>query len=357
MGLPTGRGNATETLGRLLVGMGLMTDEQLLSAVQEEERTGRALASYVVEMGLLTEQALARHLSEKLGVPLATAEALEEITRDAVTALPSALAERHRLIPLRVQGDELHVGLADPRRLDELEEVGGRLGRTLRPWLVTETALGDALEEHYGIRPDVRMFREGKAPPPTDNRARRLKKVIARTGVFAAFSPQATLAPPSTDEDLLATASSSAEVLNAAVSAFADIFPGVITLGINKGRANVLLLANRETVGPPSQPMGLTLPDGSVLRAVLDRPQVAHHATADGSLAALCRKLNVPVSNLTVVPVFDFGRPALVVIGQGLDERQIADLFGNIKALVTRVSVALRRVSPRTKSFSGESGS
>jgi hypothetical protein len=348
MPLPTGRGTATDELGKSLVSVGLLTTDQLRCAQQEDQRKGIPFSTFVVEMGYVSEPQLAGCISETFGLPLLGKEDLEDVSRDALATVPREVAERYRLLPLRMRGNAIELCLADPQKLEELADVERAIGRPLRPFIVTETVLSDALEEHYGIRPSVRLFHEGKAPPPSRHRLQRLKKFIDRTGVFTAFSPPPEAAPGGGGHaDLLAAATSSAEVLHAAVSFFVELFPEVVALGINKGQALVLLVGTRARFSAPPQRMGITLPEGSLVRSVLDRPQVAHHPTiTDGTLATLCRKLGVPLAQLTLVPVFDSGRPAFVVIGQGLDEAGLKERFVAIRDFVASVSEALRRVAP-----------
>src|SRR5262249_31405548 len=158
-----------------------------------------------------------------------------------IAHVPKELAERHRVVPLRLDGTALDICLADPRHIDEMEELARTIGRTLRICVVTETALNDALEKYYGIRPEVRMFREDRAPPPSEHPR---NKDIDRTGVFRA-PPSLLLTPPhgSDSVKLLAGADSAADVLRAAVTFFSGIFPVVVAMGIDKGRALAIMVS------------------------------------------------------------------------------------------------------------------
>jgi hypothetical protein len=346
MPLPTGKGVGSQELVRLLVHSGLMTGEQLSGALQAGQRRGMALSAYLVQMGLVGEQQLAACISESYGVPLLDPSALDEVARDALARLPREVAERHRLLPLKVKGNEIQVCLSDPQHLEELEDIERALGHVLQPCVVTETALSDALEEHYGIRPEVRLF-SGKAPPPSHHSVKRATLGIDRTGVFQAFkNPGTTAGEPDDPDHMIASATSSNEVLRGALLYFARIFTEVAVLGIGKGKAVVLMAGNRYVIGVPPQQMGITLPEGSLVRSALDRPQVAHYAAVtDATVARLCRKLELPLEHFTLVPVFAHGRPSFVVIGHGLEEAQLKERFAEIREFVTRVSEALGRMA------------
>ena len=61
-------------LGDLLVQNGLISDEQLVSALGEQRKTGRKLGATLISMGLVSEQALLELLSRHLNVPLINLE-------------------------------------------------------------------------------------------------------------------------------------------------------------------------------------------------------------------------------------------------------------------------------------------
>jgi hypothetical protein len=343
--------NTSDEMGALLVRRGLLTGEQLLTAVHEEQRRGIPFTVYVTEMGYVSEQQLATCISEQYGLPLVGSRSLEEIPRDVLAYLPRELAERYRVVPLRLDGNEVQVCLADPRHLDELDDVGRTIGRAVRGCVVTETALNDALDKHYGIRPETRLFREGKAPPPSDHSMERVKKEIERTGVFKA-PPSVVFASSGSANaiQLLASADSANDVLRAAAIFFGGLFPQVVALGIHKGRALALMVSGAQGQQALKPPIELTLAEGSLIRSVLERPQVIYRPNiSDTSLISLCQAVRMPPTDLTALPAFDLGRPAFVVIGQGLDERQVKERFADIKSFLGKISKALRAVALRAE--------
>jgi hypothetical protein len=186
---------------------------------------------------------------------------------------------------------------------------------------------------------------------------RSVSQEIERTGLFRAPLPtvpgrRSLRADPI---QLLVSATSSEEVLRAAVGYFTGIFKEVVALGVHKGRAMVLMAGSRGGLRAIPQAPQLPLSDGTLVRAVLDRPQVAYRPIADASLAVLCSAVGIAPSRLTLIPAFDYGRPAFIVVGQGLEEWQLKDQFAQIKSFISKVSKALRIVALRTE-IMGEPG-
>ncbi len=141
-------------IGELLTADGVLTEQQLAQALEAQrakpgprERLGQT----VVRLGMVTEQAVARSLANQLGL-----EHLEgdDITVDeGVASLVSpAIAERHRLLPLRREGDTLVVACSDPTDVVALDDVRLASGsRRVRAVVATPTVLGAAIRRAYGL--------------------------------------------------------------------------------------------------------------------------------------------------------------------------------------------------------------
>src|SRR5689334_22216766 len=121
-------------LGELLIARGLLTSEQLGQALQGQSIFGGKLGTNLVEMGFVTEEQIAAALSQQLGLPCAKPQWVANIPRDVIACLSKDMAERYRAIPLRKEGRELHVALADPQNLDRVDEMAFTLGCPVRPY-------------------------------------------------------------------------------------------------------------------------------------------------------------------------------------------------------------------------------
>jgi hypothetical protein len=183
--------------------------------------------------------------------------------------------------------------------------------------------------------------------------ARSISQEIERTGLFQAPPELRDRSTPTDPIEVLATATSADEVLRASVRYFAGLFDEVVALGIHKGRAIALLAGNHRGLRAP-RPVELALGDGTLVRSVLDRPQVAYRRSADAALGTVCRAVGMPTNHLTLVPAFDYGRPAFVVVGQGLEEWDLKARFGQIKQFLAKVSKSLRIVALRGEIVVGE---
>jgi type II secretory ATPase GspE/PulE/Tfp pilus assembly ATPase PilB-like protein len=140
-------------LGQILIGLGLISEDQLRIALLEQNRNAIPIGRILVQLGFISEAALRDALSQSLGrqsVDLATTIADPE----ALALLPQALAKRHRLLPLHFDRtrNALAVALADVNDVVALDALRGLLAEdiSIEPLLAGESEIARAIDQYYG---------------------------------------------------------------------------------------------------------------------------------------------------------------------------------------------------------------
>jgi hypothetical protein len=108
--------NIWRPLGELLVAKGLVTQEELEQALEEQADTGRLLGAILVERGYVSGPALAIALAEQYGVELKT-------ERGFGTGLWAEIDRRHRQGRGHEEEGEDNVVQLEPAKLPALEAV------------------------------------------------------------------------------------------------------------------------------------------------------------------------------------------------------------------------------------------
>src|SRR5437660_9670012 len=88
-------------LGELLVQAGAITADQLQFALRYQKQHGGRLGTNLVELGFLSESALAKTLSAQLRLPAVSAGALEKVPPEVIQLLPRDSAAHFRAVPVR----------------------------------------------------------------------------------------------------------------------------------------------------------------------------------------------------------------------------------------------------------------
>ena len=135
-------------LGTLIFRAGLLGEQQLEDGLREGMRTGRRLGEVLIERGLLDERDLGRLLAGQKGLPF-----VEVTASDAEPAALEKLSEqnaRHQVaLPLRHEGGQLVVAVADPSNELMLENLRRTLGAAPKLVVAPYAELVEAIGEAY----------------------------------------------------------------------------------------------------------------------------------------------------------------------------------------------------------------
>ncbi|MFZ5603567.1 MAG: MSHA biogenesis protein MshE, partial [Pseudomonadota bacterium] len=135
-------------IGDLLVSKGLIIDDQLKRALDEQKRTGKKIGKVVVDLGFVSESQLLQALAAHFSYPFVDM-ARFRLNNELIKTLPETYARRFRAIVLSEQPDGLLVGMGDPLDLLAMDELQRILRRPVHPAFVKEQELLDAMDRAY----------------------------------------------------------------------------------------------------------------------------------------------------------------------------------------------------------------
>jgi len=114
-------------LGDLLVNEKIITEEELLKALQKqkefkEKGEYKKLGEILIELGFATEKQILEALSKQLGFPFVDLYG-EKIDYELLSSFPLNLIEKHHIVPFKKDDEYIYVATADPLDYDSLELV------------------------------------------------------------------------------------------------------------------------------------------------------------------------------------------------------------------------------------------
>ncbi|MFA7404374.1 MAG: hypothetical protein WC007_10285 [Pelobacteraceae bacterium] len=146
-------------LGELLINEKIITSEQLDEALKIQMIFGIKLGSSLIELGFVDEKDLSLCLSRKLGVPSVGKNVLTAIPAEVLEIIPAALAEKYRVVPIRIENRRLAVAMVDPSDLVAIDDLAFVTGLTVEPHIAPDLLISFALERHYNVKRDMRYVR------------------------------------------------------------------------------------------------------------------------------------------------------------------------------------------------------
>lgn len=153
---PSGR-----PLGELLVGRGLVTEDQLNQALTEQRASGKRLGNILVELGFLGERVLTDVLAEQLGLSVVNLSRAE-IDPEIVALLSEKDARRLGALPTHRDGSRIEVAVADPLTENLDKQLIELLGSLVRIKLAVHSDLDQAIDRCYAPSAELgdalRMF-------------------------------------------------------------------------------------------------------------------------------------------------------------------------------------------------------
>jgi type IV pilus assembly protein PilB len=133
--MATSRG-PKKPIGQILLGQGLITQEQLDEALAIQTTTTERLGRILVDKGYVKEKDVLRAYAEQIGVPFVELDR-SKIDEEAAKSIPQSMIQRHGAIPIRRNGDRLVVAMADPTNVFALDDIRLMTGYEVEPVLAS----------------------------------------------------------------------------------------------------------------------------------------------------------------------------------------------------------------------------
>lgn len=137
-------------LGERLVDLGLISPDQLQIVLTEQKSSKKLLGSILVEMGFITESALAEVLAESSGTQKFDAKSIV-LDSTVVRMIPKDLALRYKIISVGLEGDVLHLAMADVYDVLAIDQVRRQVPKNIRiqPLFCTDTEILEMIDQYY----------------------------------------------------------------------------------------------------------------------------------------------------------------------------------------------------------------
>ena len=138
----------TERLGDLLVRDGLITREQLQQALADQKGTGNRLGYTLVKLGFVAETEITKMLARQYRMPAVDLSRFE-VDERIVKLVPTEVAVKHTVLPLKREGRTLTVAMSDPTNLAVVDDLKFITRYDIFPVIAGEYTLRQAVERYY----------------------------------------------------------------------------------------------------------------------------------------------------------------------------------------------------------------
>lgn len=136
-------------LGDILVAAGLVTDEQLEWALEEQKQSCRRLGEILTDAGWLTEDDVAE--ARALQLDIAHVQLGDHaLDQHVIRLVPESIARTYRLVPVSASNGKVAVAMSNPLDVEAIDAVQRAAKKRVEPLLASESRLITTLDKVYG---------------------------------------------------------------------------------------------------------------------------------------------------------------------------------------------------------------
>jgi len=157
-------------LGTLLLERGLVTEEQLEAALEEQRQSRKSLGRVLIDAGIVAEGDLVSTLAARIGLEFV--DLLDyAIDASAVGLISDSLARRFQAVPIGWEENRLVVAMADPSNVVAIDDIRTITGAEVRTVVATRAAILEVIEKYQrmeGNAEDVSALAASEADADDD---------------------------------------------------------------------------------------------------------------------------------------------------------------------------------------------
>ncbi|UCC11085.1 MAG: type IV-A pilus assembly ATPase PilB [candidate division WOR-3 bacterium] len=138
-------------LGELLLKQGLISEDMLSQALEEQKKAGTRLGTTLISMGYITEEELLKSLSKHFGVQSVDLRD-KEMEDGLLKLIPSELAGKYLAVPISRFGRTLTVAMINPGDVAAIEDMQFATGFEIEPVVASEESILKIIQDHYNVQ-------------------------------------------------------------------------------------------------------------------------------------------------------------------------------------------------------------
>jgi type IV pilus assembly protein PilB len=141
-------------LGEILINQGIITEDQLKSAIDTQKNQKKGLLGEIlIEQGIITEEKLCQALGSQLNIPYYSSENTEllkpQVNEDLEKIIPSDFAQKNSVLPLSKTMNSLTCAVVDPLDLMLTDNIKRITGYEINLVVATKSAIQKAITQFY----------------------------------------------------------------------------------------------------------------------------------------------------------------------------------------------------------------
>jgi len=139
-------------IGDILINQGVITNEQLETALQSQKKTKKRLGDVLIETGIITEQEIARSLNQQLGIDIADLRGIK-IPPEVIGLVSGSILRKHKVLPIGFDEHDsstLLLAMSDPLDIVAQDDIAIITNFRIEPRVSTVSDINSVLDKYFG---------------------------------------------------------------------------------------------------------------------------------------------------------------------------------------------------------------
>ena len=146
-------------IGDKLIQLGYITKSQLEQGRLLQKGTRKKIGDILVEQGIISSQILTDTLKELIDVENVELT-VPNIMPEAIKKLPRNICTRHKILPYKLEGNQIYLAMEDPQNLEAIKDVKRISGMDVVVSIATIEDINNAIDKWYSSHDVDKVLRE-----------------------------------------------------------------------------------------------------------------------------------------------------------------------------------------------------
>ncbi|MCI8364665.1 MAG: Flp pilus assembly complex ATPase component TadA [Eubacterium sp.] len=146
-------------IGDVLIDANVITQEQLMTALEEQRKTGKRLGEVLVELKYTDETEIAEAMSHQMKIPLARIREAK-LAPEIIELLPENIVRKNNVIPFELDENNpniLRIAMADPLDIIAVDDISIITNMQIDIMVATPSDITYAIEKYYGNEQSAKL--------------------------------------------------------------------------------------------------------------------------------------------------------------------------------------------------------
>lgn len=143
--------------GNLLIRGKVINEEMLAIALELQKKIKYKLGKVLLLLGYITEEELAKNLSEYFGIEYKKLK-FDDIDIETARLFPKNLALKYGILPFKKENNKILVCLSDPLANEGIEEIRKMYGKGIKPFICSQSEIILMVSGLYKEQPDLKGY-------------------------------------------------------------------------------------------------------------------------------------------------------------------------------------------------------